>query len=149
MLLYIGLLFYKDIIFKGAKRMKFKQWLSDFKKLYLEHKKISIPLTALFLALVITFGCVLPIFVWGKKDNGNGNNNNPGGTIIGGDANGNTEYTVKVETVGGMPLEGVTVKDTAYVPYLRKPTKTVLQNSHLRPLTLTPFRLTVCPRATT
>ena len=89
--------------------MKFKQWLSDFKKLYLEHKKISIPLTALFLALVITFGCVLPIFVWGKKDNGNGNNNNPGGTIIGGDANGNTEYTVKVETVGGMPLEGVMV----------------------------------------
>ena len=84
--------------------MKFKQWLSDFKKLYLEHKKISIPLTALFLALVITFGCVLPIFVWGKKDNGNGNNNNPGGTIIGGDANGNTEYTVKVETVGHRTL---------------------------------------------
>ena len=90
--------------------MKFKQWLSDFKKLYLEHKKISIPLTALFLALVITFGCVLPIFVWGKKDGGNGNNNNNhGGSIIGGDANGNTEYTVKVETVGGMPLEDVMV----------------------------------------
>ena len=61
-------------------------------------------------------GCVLSLAACGgkDKDNNEDDNKNPGGTIVGGNGggttvNGETEYTVQVVTVGGMPLEGVMV----------------------------------------
>ena len=85
----------------------------SIKKLYSEHKKPFIAITALFLAIVLALGCVLPVVIWSKnKNNGqtDGGNKNPGGTIVGGNtSSGDTEYTVQVLTVGGMPLEGVMV----------------------------------------
>ena len=87
----------------------------SIKKLYSEHKKPFIAITALVLVIAITLGCVLPAVLSGKNNNGNdnGGNNTPGGTIVGGGGsttnNGETEYTVQVVTVGGMPLEGVMV----------------------------------------
>ena len=85
----------------------------SIKKLYSEHKKPFIAVTALILAIVLALGCVLPVVIWSKnKNNGqtDGGNKNPGGTIVGGNtSSGDTEYTVQVLTVGGMPLEGVMV----------------------------------------
>ena len=66
-------------------------------------------LISLLLCLILTFSCVLPIVSCKKKNKNEGGSGNTGGTIIGGDPEGNTEYTVKVVTVGGMPLEGVMV----------------------------------------
>ena len=66
-------------------------------------------LISLVLCFVLIFSCVLPLASCKKKKNDNNTDNNPGGTIIGGNADGNTDYTVKVQTVGGMPLEGVMV----------------------------------------
>ena len=74
-------------------------------------------LISLLLCLVLTVSCVFPLAACGEKDkneNGDDENKTPGGTIIGGGGNGNTEngdteYTVQVLTVGGMPMEGVMV----------------------------------------
>ena len=72
-------------------------------------------LISLLLCLILTVSCVFPLVACGDKNNGEDDdkNNTPGGTIIGGGEgsteNGETEYTVKVVTVGGMPLEGVMV----------------------------------------
>ena len=72
-------------------------------------------LISLLLCLILTVSCVFPLVACGDKNKGeeNDKNNTPGGTIIGGGEgsteNGETEYTVKVVTVGGMPLEGVMV----------------------------------------
>ena len=65
-------------------------------------------LISLLLCLVLTASCVLSLAAC-KKDTSDDDTNTPGGTIIGGNDTGNTEYTVKVVTVGGMPLEGVMV----------------------------------------
>ena len=72
----------------------------------------STKLISLLLCIILTVSCVLPLVACGNKNNGNEEDNKtPGGTIVGGggNQNGETEYTVKVETVGGMPLEGVMV----------------------------------------
>ena len=68
-------------------------------------------LISLLLCLILTLSCVLPLVSCGGKDTGEDDENAPGGTIVGGGGseNGETEYTVKVVTVGGMPLEGVMV----------------------------------------
>ncbi len=73
-------------------------------------------LISLLLCLILTISCVLPLVACGGKDNGDDDENDtPGGTVVGGNGNGGsttnseTEYTVKVVTVGGMPLEGVMV----------------------------------------
>ncbi|MBQ7390407.1 MAG: TlpA family protein disulfide reductase [Clostridia bacterium] len=71
-------------------------------------------LISLLLCLILTVSCVFPLVACGDKNKGEDDdkNNTPGGTIIGGEGsteNGETEYTVKVVTVGGMPLEGVMV----------------------------------------
>ena len=72
-------------------------------------------LISLLLCLILTVSCVFPLVACWDKNKGEDDdkNNTPGGTIIGGGEgsteNGETEYTVKVVTVGGMPLEGVMV----------------------------------------
>ena len=74
-------------------------------------------LISLLVCLVLLVSCVLPLASCGNKDKGDkgeDDNKTPGGTIIGGNGNNNTEsgeteYTVQVITVGGMPLEGVMV----------------------------------------
>ena len=69
-------------------------------------------LISLLLCLILTISCVLPLVSCGDKNKGDDDDEkNPGGTIVGGGGseNGETEYTVKVVTVGGMPLEGVMV----------------------------------------
>ena len=71
-------------------------------------------LISLLLCLIITISCVLPLVSCGDKDNDEDDEKTPGGTVVGGGnggttENGETEYTVKVVTVGGMPLEGVMV----------------------------------------
>ena len=74
-------------------------------------------LISLLLCLTLTLGCVLSLAACGKKDKNKdqGNTNTPGGTIVGGNTGGNTtqngetEYSVQVITLGGMPLEGVMV----------------------------------------
>ena len=59
--------------------------------------------------------CVLSLAACKKdKNKDQGGTNNQGGTIVGGNTGGNTvngetEYSVQVVTVGGMPLEGVMV----------------------------------------
>ena len=63
-------------------------------------------LISLLLCLALAFGCMLPLTACKKYDDPEGSN--PGGTIVGGNG-GNTEYTVKVQTVGKMPLADVTV----------------------------------------
>ena len=72
-------------------------------------------LISLLLCLTMLLSCVLSLAACGKdKNKDQGGTNNPGGTIVGGNTggstvNGETEYTVQVVTVGGMPLEGVMV----------------------------------------
>ncbi len=73
-------------------------------------------LISLLLCLILTLSCVLPLVSCGGKDNGGDDDDGktPGGSVVGGGnggttENGETEYTVKVVTVGGMPLEGVMV----------------------------------------
>ena len=73
-------------------------------------------LISLLLCLTLMVGCVLPLASCGKKNKGDGGDDTgtPGGTIVGGNggnnvATGETEYTVQIVTVGGMPLEGVMV----------------------------------------
>ncbi len=70
-------------------------------------------LISLLLCLILTISCVLPLVSCGDKDNDEDDEKTPGGTVVGGGngttENGETEYTVKVVTVGGMPLEGVMV----------------------------------------
>ena len=90
--------------------MKLKEWFSLVRKKISEMnpKTKMIILISLCVVLVAAMVTTTVILLNNNKDNGN-KGNNPGGTIIGGDANGNTEYTVKVQTVGGMPLEGVMV----------------------------------------
>lgn len=72
-------------------------------------------LISLLLCLILTVSCVLPLVACRGGDDDNGDDDNiPGGTVIGGNGNNNTqdgetEYTVKVVTVGGMPLEGIMV----------------------------------------
>ena len=69
-------------------------------------------LISLLLCLILAVSCVLPLVACGDKDNKEEDDDTPGGTIVGGggtEQNGETEYTVKVVTVGGMPLEGVMV----------------------------------------
>lgn len=74
---------------------------------------------SLILCLVMVFGCVMPLASCKKDDDvdqGSGNNT-PGGTVVGGDnpddtpvvPAGKTNYTIKVQTVGGMPMAGVMV----------------------------------------
>ncbi|MBQ7343631.1 MAG: TlpA family protein disulfide reductase [Clostridia bacterium] len=73
-------------------------------------------LISFLLCLILTLSCVLPLVSCGGKDNGGDDDDGktPGGSVVGGGnggttENGETEYTVKVVTVGGMPLEGVMV----------------------------------------
>ena len=71
-------------------------------------------LISLLLCLILTISCVLPLVSCGGKNKGEGDDDGktPGGTVVGGGGStdkGETEYTVKVVTVGGMPLEGVMV----------------------------------------
>ena len=71
-------------------------------------------LISLLLCLILTISCVLPLVSCGDKNKGDGDDDGktPGGTVVGGGGStdkGETEYTVKVVTVGGMPLEGVMV----------------------------------------
>ena len=72
-------------------------------------------LISLLLCLTLTLGCVLSLAACNKnKGQGGEDNKTPGGTIVGGNGgnntvNGETEYTVQVITVGGMPLEDVMV----------------------------------------
>lgn len=71
-------------------------------------------LISLLLCLILTISCMLPLVSCGDKDNDEDDEKTPGGTVVGGGnggttENGETEYTVKVVTVGGMPLEGVMV----------------------------------------
>ena len=66
-------------------------------------------LLSLLLCLVMIFSCVLPLASC-KNKNKNKDEGNTGGTVIdGGSSGGSTEYTVKVITEGGMPLEDVVV----------------------------------------
>ena len=72
-------------------------------------------LFSLLLCLAMLLNCVLSLAACNKdKNKDQGGTNNPGGTIVGGNTGGNTvngetEYSVQVITVGGMPLEGVMV----------------------------------------
>ena len=61
------------------------------------------------ICLAVVAGTVIAtVSIFNNRDKGgNGGGNGAGGSIITGD--GNTEYTVKVQTVGGMPLEGIMV----------------------------------------
>ena len=69
-------------------------------------------LISLLLCLILTVSCVLPLVSCGGDDDNGDDDDIPGGTVVGGNGNtqsGETEYTVKVVTVGGMPLEGIMV----------------------------------------
>ena len=72
-------------------------------------------LLSLLLCLTMLLSCVLSLAACKKdKNKDQGGTNNQGGTIVGGNTGGNTvngetEYSVQVVTVGGMPLEGVMV----------------------------------------
>lgn len=71
-------------------------------------------LISLLLCLILTVSCVLPLVSCKKeKEDEGGKGNQPGGTVIGGGnggtTTGDTEHTIRVVTVGGMPLEGVMV----------------------------------------
>ena len=68
-------------------------------------------LLSLLLCLTMLLSCVLSLAACKKdKNKDQGGTNNQGGTIVGGNTvNGETEYSVQVVTVGGMPLEGVMV----------------------------------------
>ena len=71
-------------------------------------------IVSLLLCLVLILGCVLPLASCKKNSDKKGDTSNPGGTVVGGNGggnagNGNTEYTVHVQSVGGMPLEDVMV----------------------------------------
>ena len=71
---------------------------------------------AFLLCLTLIFSCTLPLASCKKDDDPSSDGKTPGGNIVGNGGNGNgttttptgkTNYTIKVETVGGMPLEGV------------------------------------------
>ena len=97
-IIYVGLIYTRVIIIlKRSKYMNFKKLIS------------------LLLCLMLIVSCVLPLTACGDKNKGDDDNDTPGGTVVGGNGNGGstdsgeTEYTVKVVSVGGMPLSGVMV----------------------------------------